>query len=342
MTYPRLRTSLCSAIAIAALGLAARVFAVELSNGTGLTVELRDGSVLRGIVASTNLDFESEVLGKLSLPWVRVKELRRAGEPPRLTVVTRTGDRSTGELATPELRLKTSFGEVLLPRAELLLVRPHRLADPSGLQHYWAGEDSARDSVGEANGTTQAAVLFVPGRKGRAFAFTGTGEGVRFDAGAARLGAEDFTLAFWFRAPRPESFLYVMSKRAACQPVAAWEVRAEPGGEICFVFTGYPAEYKALHVNSRSIVTDNLWHHIVITRSGRMASIHVDGKVDVVEDVGFIFDVGNTAPLRLGSGVCAGQGGATHFTGQLDEVRVFNRALKPGEIEALYRADMQP
>lgn len=313
--------------------------AAEAITTNAVVIELRDGSRLVGRLASDTLEFESEVLGLLRLPWSRVDEVRREGDPPRLVMLTRSGDRSTGELAAKELRLTTSFGEISLPRAELLALRPQRPVDATGLRHHWPGERDAQDSVGRGHGDIQPAVRFAPGRKGQAFTFNGQGEGVRFGEAVARLGSEDFTVAFWLRTPRPQQIQYVMSKRAACQPVPAWEVRCEPSGQMSFALTGFHPDFKALHVVSRAVMADDTWHHVVVTRSGRKVAIHLDGKLDAEDDPGFVFNVNNDAPLRLGSGVCAGQGGATHFTGQLDELRVFSRALKADDVEALFRAD---
>lgn len=332
-------------VAAAVLGLAVwascqcSLDAAEAASETAVVVETRDGSRLVGWLPSGTLEFESEVLGRLLVPWVRVDELRRETDPPRLVMLTRSGDRSTGDLAVKELRLRTTFGGLVVPSAELLSVRPRRPVDNTGLRHHWAGERDARDSVGEAHGEISPAVRFTPGRKGHAFTFKGQGEGVRFDGEVARLGKEDFSLAFWFRASRPQLIQYVVTKRAACQPVPAWEVRCEQGGQVGFVLATVQPEFKSLHFASRGVAADDTWHHVVITRSGRAVGIHLDGKLDAQEDTGFVFDVGSDAPLRLGTGVCAGQAGTAHFSGQLDELRVFNRALKAEEVEGLFGAD---
>ena len=313
--------------------------AAEAITTNAVVVELRDGSRLGGRFASDTLEFESEVLGLLRLPLARVDEVRREGNPPRLVMLTRSGDRSTGELASKKLRLSTSFGEVSLPRAELLTLRPHRPVDATGLRHHWPGERDAQDSLGRGHGDISPAVKFTAGRKGRAFTFNGQGEGVRFGEDVARFGGEDFTLAFWFRASRPQLIQYVMAKRTACQPVPMWEVRCEPGGQISFIIAGLHPDFKSLHLPSRGIAADDKWHHVVITRNGRKVSIYLDGKPDVDEETEVVYNTSNDAPLRLGTGVCAGQAGTTHFIGQLDELRVFNRALKAEKVEALFGAD---
>jgi len=329
-----------SVVGLATLGGGPRcLIAAEAATETAVIVETRDGSRLVGRLASDSLEFESEVLGKLRLPWARVDELRREGEPPRLIMLTRSGDRSTGDLAAKELRLLTSFGEISVPRAELLIVRPQRVVSLSGLVHHWAGDRDARDSAGRAHGEVLPALKFSAGRCGRAFTFTGKGEGVRFEEEVPRFGKEDFTVAFWFRAPRPQLIQYVITKRAACQPVPAWEVRSEQGGQLGFALATVRPEFKSLHFTSRRVAADDTWHHVVITRSGSRVGIHLDGKLDAQEDTGLVFDVGSDAPLRLGTGVCAGQAGTAHFSGQLDELRIFNRALKADEVEALFQAD---
>jgi hypothetical protein len=313
-----------------------RLQAADGAAETAVIVELRDGSRLVGSLLETALEFESEVLGQLRVQWTRVDELVREGDPPRLVLRTRSGDRSTGDLVAKELRFRASFGEIALPREAVLTIRPKRPLDRTGLLHHWEGERDARDSVGGAHGDTAPNVQFTAGHKGRAFTFAGMGEGVRFDKDVARFGTDDFSITFWLRASKPQLIQYPISKRANCAPVACWEIRVEPTGQISFVLATLEPEFQSQHTVSKGVATDDSWHHVVVTRNERKVTLYLDGKRDVSEEGKRVFDVSNRAPLRFGTGVCAGQGGSTHFDGQLDEVRIFNRALTDAEVGELF------
>src|SRR5207249_3420823 len=53
---------------------------------------------------------------------------------------------------------------------------------------------------------------------------------------------------------------------------------------------------------------------------------------------GGVTRISNTTDLVAGRSVCVGIDGTSPFTGQLDEIDVFNRALSPNEIAAIHQA----
>jgi hypothetical protein len=66
---------------------------------------------------------------------------------------------------------------------------------------------------------------------------------------------------------------------------------------------------------SESVITDSQWHHIGFVWDGTQRSLYVDG-IKMAKD---------TTTLGAGS----------FFSGMIDDVRVYNKALNPGEIAAL-------
>jgi len=84
-------------------------------------------------------------------------------------------------------------------------------------------------------------------------------------------------------------------------------------------------------LESNVIVTDDTWHHIGLIRDEVGKSLYVDG-VEVARD--------NTLPalpaigdLRIGADKILDPG--SFFTGMIDDIRIYNQALEPGEIAAL-------
>jgi len=79
---------------------------------------------------------------------------------------------------------------------------------------------------------------------------------------------------------------------------------------------------------------DQNWHHIVLTLEGNNRTLYVDGAVQAASPL-------SETPqpqerISIGS---AGEG--TFFRGLLDEVRIYNRVLTPGEIRELYQRDFR-
>ena len=82
------------------------------------------------------------------------------------------------------------------------------------------------------------------------------------------------------------------------------------------------------------------WTHVAAVRSGSSAKIYFDG---VEAASGTISGTGTTSanPLRIGAGWLGGS--ASNFlSGRIDEPRIYNRALAPTEITALYENTSPP
>jgi hypothetical protein len=76
------------------------------------------------------------------------------------------------------------------------------------------------------------------------------------------------------------------------------------------------------------------WHHLAGVRGDRGVTLFVDGEVVAFgpeDGRGGPFERNPNVPLVLGGGPRAG------FEGDLAEVRLWDRALDPGEIRALAR-----
>ena len=80
--------------------------------------------------------------------------------------------------------------------------------------------------------------------------------------------------------------------------------------------------------------TTNMWHHVVGTYSGGTITLYLDGN-KFAENTG----AGNPTP----GGTCYFSIGANYsestkyFNGSLDDIRLYNKALDPSEVQILYR-----
>ena len=93
--------------------------------------------------------------------------------------------------------------------------------------------------------------------------------------------------------------------------------------------------YLSGFVTSRTLVQDDRWHHVLGTMSrgagGFIYRIYVDGKLDnsATTKVGL---VDTSGPWSVGSRF----DGAWHYRGEVEDVRIFNRALDASEVEKIY------
>ncbi|HBU07276.1 MAG TPA: hypothetical protein DEB09_04295, partial [Candidatus Magasanikbacteria bacterium] len=74
----------------------------------------------------------------------------------------------------------------------------------------------------------------------------------------------------------------------------------------------------------------NNWYHIVGTYNGNTSSIYINGVLNTSTNSGSFSIGSNTSSLSIGGYV------SNYFNGNLDDVRVYNRALSTQEIEKLY------
>ena len=91
------------------------------------------------------------------------------------------------------------------------------------------------------------------------------------------------------------------------------------------------------HRTGSVAVNDGEWHHIAIVFAAggniTSATIYVDG----VEDTGGsstsrAVDTASSIDVLIGKGAA---GGATHFDGAIDDIRIYSRALTAQDINAL-------
>ncbi|MFK4068294.1 exo-alpha-sialidase [Streptomyces sp. NPDC029674] len=204
-------------------------------------------------------------------------------------------------------------------------LKPRRGADPTTRDH--------------APGARPAAVLggadTTPGRFGGAIAFDGTDDAVRLPyRNRLPLGTGDFTASLWFRysATAGEQPLLWMGGIGTNQP-QVW-LRGEPASDrVTGLITTRDgaAPPKSAFVRTTGAYNDGQWHHIALRRGAGRLTLFVDGTQVTAADVPG--SVSRNSPF----GVHIGQrmDSRAHFTGAIDDVGVYGRALSDGEVDAL-------
>ncbi|MER5253595.1 sialidase family protein [Streptomyces sp. NPDC002855] len=173
------------------------------------------------------------------------------------------------------------------------------------------------------------------GRFGGAIAFDGTNDAVRLPfRSQLPLGTKDFTASLWFRysATSGEQPLLWMGGIGTNQP-QVW-LRGEPASNrVTGLITTRDGSTppRSASVRTTGAYNDGQWHHIALRRGGGQLTLSVDGTRITTADVpgtvtrtsGYGFHVGQRVDSRA------------HFTGAIDEVRVYNRALSDAELTGL-------
>lgn len=85
-------------------------------------------------------------------------------------------------------------------------------------------------------------------------------------------------------------------------------------------------------------LNNNVWRFVTLVNNGGSQSIYVDGNLDAVTSSFNGALAANANQLWIGSSPNSGDG-TTRMSGLIDEVYLFDRALNPSEIQALYTAN---
>ena len=213
--------------------------------------------------------------------------------------------------------------------AEAAVITPPSPSPPSGLVGWWRFDEGsgivAADSSGNGNNGTIFGATWVTGKYGQALSFDGTGNYI------GSIGSASFWQSLG--AKTVEAWIYPTSSGVQMQIVGNRNDANSPPVGFGFGLdsTGYLMTwtYPWTAVVSNLRPTLNAWNFVAMTHVGTTITFWLNG-------------VSNTMTSQqqpsLGGGVLAiGQGGDAYpserFSGTIDEVRIYNRALSAAEIQ---------
>ncbi|MFH1725968.1 MAG: LamG domain-containing protein, partial [Elusimicrobiota bacterium] len=197
---------------------------------------------------------------------------------------------------------------------------------PSGMVSWWTGDGDATDFWDGNNGTLMNGAGFGDGKVSQAFSLDGTDDYVELPLGDnLPSGSEPFTLAMW-----------VYPRNIGQQ---AFFTRGELGNNRLFALAHYPAggglrvNHYANDLQTSKTLENGRWYHLVVTYSGSVTKLYVDGANVGSRNSGAI-NLQNTF-TRIGD-YRDGFYGA--FDGLIDEVSMYDRALSAAEIQTVHEA----
>lgn len=173
------------------------------------------------------------------------------------------------------------------------------------------------------------------GIEGEGLQFDGADDYVTFKGVVNRyFNTTDFSISFYFKPKGLGVFRQsLISKREICdeynmldiildkrQGIVDTDVHETPTKDYPNLSPSYPGDG---------------WTHYVLTRKGRMAYTYINGVKQHRSVRCSGVDITNMALLSLGNSPCVGEG-TRRFSGLMDELRVYDRALTEDEILSLY------
>ncbi len=213
------------------------------------------------------------------------------------------------------------------------------LPGPSGLISWWQADGNANDVLG-ANNATAYNMSYVSGVTNEGFDFNGSSSYVKASNSASLnvgVNGTGITLACWIK-----------PAVLGWQPLFEWNsgTGSDPWGVLFWIY-GNPqslyADFIDINTNFNIIsapsyiLTTNAFQHAAVTYDTNSGTsvIYWNGTAQVTANLGS-FIPQTSYPLYLGFRPAGGP--PAYYSGVMDDVSVFNRALSAVEIAALYKA----
>lgn len=203
-----------------------------------------------------------------------------------------------------------------------------------GLVGYWKFDEGSGGAAGDTSGRGNDGTLegfgsggWVEGIIGTALDFDNSDSYVRIPDHSS-LNPAVITVAAWINTAATGTVDQIVTKDNGSSG-QVWQFRKASNDTVQFIVFN---ETTFGQLISASTVADGDWHHVAGTWDGSEMGIFVDG--DNEGSVGFsgAFRKNQTNDVLIGRAETASPG---YFDGLIDEVRVYDRVLKDGEISDL-------
>ncbi len=209
------------------------------------------------------------------------------------------------------------------------------LANPSGGTGpiaWYQFEGNANDSSGNGrNGTLVNGPTFVAGQVGQAVNLDGTNDHVSLPAGIVN-SLSNFSIATWVRLDTTSAWRRLFDFGTGTT-VNMFLTPQSGSNTVRFAITtaGGGAEQR---INGTSALPTGAWIHVAVTKSGNTGILYVNG-VQVGQNTSMTLSpssLGNTNQNWIGRSQYAGD---PFLDGQVDDFRIYNRALSVAEVQSL-------
>lgn len=203
------------------------------------------------------------------------------------------------------------------------------------LMGWWKLDETAGTTAKDASPHRRAGTLIGKLSFDKNSSAGKVGKALRLDGGDAHLEIKDYkgisgtqprTVMAWLQTEKNRGEILSWGERDFGKMWIFKFIRGRPG---ITPHGGYYYMNPTMH--------DNTWHHVVaVLEEAELPNLHdhvtlyLDGEVAEVHDIGLL----DLWPVETGAAVnlCIGKG----FTGLIDDVRVYDRALSEDEIKVLF------
>lgn len=200
-----------------------------------------------------------------------------------------------------------------------------------GLVGYWPFAGNANDATPYGdNGTINGATLTTDreGRANSAYSFNGTSDSISVPASNSLNTKSAITILAWIKPEGSSQQPIVEYNNGSTIGVQLWQYSDFSTLFTNLVDTSGVSHY--LYSPSGEFVAGT-WYQVAVTYNGSTVTLYVDGSSVATSNLG-AFTLQTSYPVWVGTR----PSGSSYFNGSISGVRIYNRALSPAEIQALY------
>jgi len=187
----------------------------------------------------------------------------------------------------------------------------------------WSGHDN--------HGTLEGDPQWLDGYDGGALEFDGSDDTVTFGTGPALSGTTDFSVAAWIKTSKTTAGVIIQQRNGGYN--GEYRFMVNGSGQLSLMLYG-DGDYQ-YDFSTTKMVNDGTWHHAVFVRQDSSGYIYIDGNIEA-SDSGTLRNLDSTIRVAVGADV---RDSINYFSGIIDDVRIYNKALTQEEIELTMRGD---
>ena len=202
---------------------------------------------------------------------------------------------------------------------------------PSGMVSWWPGDGSSNDIMGTNNGTLVNGATFAAGMAGQSFSFDGGDDYLQVGARPELVMTNTLTVDAWIYPTGTGSMPYggiIVNKEGE------YEIGRYPDGSIQWAFANAVPGW--IWINTGYIAPQDQWTHIALVYDAGVIRTYANGAL--VHTYAGSGSIGDVQPIENDFRIGGRQDGIQYFSGLIDEVEIFNRALSAAEIQSIYSA----
>jgi hypothetical protein len=205
-----------------------------------------------------------------------------------------------------------------------------------------ANDVSGNNNNGVVSGASLTADRF--GNPNRAYTFNGSTDKISVDDDSS-LNLQNISVSLWYQtndeAKVPQALLYKSNWNDASNEEYAFEINYGATGVIVAgIKQNSSCQPGANWQKTFASLSNTQWNHFVYTYDGTRANIYLNGALVASNNsITGPMDICPGGTLTIGAGWSGGNGIGVpdYFSGNLDDILIFKRALSETEVKQLYR-----